>query len=104
MNGVFLACTPAQILALIAENERLVECLKTANSQAEHFERNWYLSSEENENLNVEVGVLRKFLLDASEEIDSWGSYASDYFRGKYDHAGCVAKFRTSAMGKEQKP
>ncbi|KLR57424.1 hypothetical protein, partial [Diaphorobacter sp. J5-51] len=28
------------------ENKRLVECLRKANAQAEHFEREWYLRGD----------------------------------------------------------
>lgn len=53
-----------------------------------------------NAELKAEVEGLRKSLLDAAEEIDAWGSYASDYFQEKHDLAGCVAKFHAAAMGK----
>ena len=53
-----------------------------------------------NAELKAEVEELRKSLLDAAEEIDAWGSYASDYFQEKHDLAGCVAKFHAAAMGK----
>ena len=53
-----------------------------------------------NAELKAEVDGLRKSLLDAAEEIDAWGSYASDYFQEKHDLAGCVAKFHAAAMGK----
>lgn len=53
-----------------------------------------------NAQLKAEVEKLRKSLLDAAEEIDAWGSYASDYFQEKHDLAGCVAKFHAAAMGK----
>ena len=35
--------------ALTAEIRRLTECLKRANSQAEHFERQWYLAADDAE-------------------------------------------------------
>lgn len=53
-----------------------------------------------NAELKAEIEGLRKSLLDAAEEIDAWGSYASDYFQEKHDLAGCVAKFYAAAMGK----
>lgn len=53
-----------------------------------------------NAELKAEVEGLRKFLLDASEEIADWGAYASAYFQEKHDLAGCVAKFHAAAMGK----
>ena len=57
-----------------------------------------------NAELKAEVEELRKSLLDAAEEIDAWGSYASDYFQEKHDLAGCVAKFHAAAMGKGEQP
>lgn len=57
-----------------------------------------------NAGLKAEVEWLRKSLLDAAEEIDAWGSYASDYFQEKHDLAGCVAKFHAAAMGKGEQP
>ncbi|MFK7671792.1 hypothetical protein [Pseudomonas lundensis] len=57
-----------------------------------------------NAELKAEVEGLRKSLLDAAEEIDAWGSYASDYFQEKHDLAGCVAKFHAAAMGKGEQP
>ena len=57
-----------------------------------------------NAELKAEVDGLRKSLLDAAEEIDAWGSYASDYFQEKHDLAGCVAKFHAAAMGKGEQP
>ncbi len=35
------------------ENKRLRECLQKANSQAEHFEREWYLRGDEIERLEA---------------------------------------------------
>jgi len=51
--------------------------------------------------LKAECEGLRKALLEASEEIATWGAYASDYFQEKHDLAGCVAKFHDAAIGRE---
>lgn len=51
--------TPETILVLTAENERLAACLKTANEQAERFERNWYLRGDEIDQLRAEVAGLK---------------------------------------------
>ncbi len=58
----YAACNPdamskvlAHITALGAENERLTECLKKANAQAEHFEREWYLRGDEVERLRKDA-------------------------------------------------
>lgn len=49
----FRYANPATILALLdrleaveTEQNRLTECLKRANEQAEHFEREWYLRGD----------------------------------------------------------
>lgn len=36
-----------RIIELERENKRLTEALKNANTQAEHFEREWYLRGDE---------------------------------------------------------
>lgn len=54
----------------------------------------------ERDQLKAENEALRNLLLEAAEEIDTWGAYASDYFQGKYDLRGCVDKFHAAAMGK----
>ena len=35
-------------------------------------------------------------IAEAADEIESWGSYASDYFQDKHDLAGTVARFRST--------
>ena len=49
-----------KIRALVAEVARLTECLSKANSQAERFERHWYLRGDEIEALTAEVARLRE--------------------------------------------
>ena len=49
-----------QNTALRAEVERLTGCLERANSQAEHFERSWYLRGDELDDARAEVKALRK--------------------------------------------
>ena len=44
--------------ALAAEVKRLTECLKQANSQAEHFERKWYLEVDAAERLRAAASDL----------------------------------------------
>ncbi|MGL4651467.1 MAG: hypothetical protein ACRC1H_18825 [Caldilineaceae bacterium] len=41
---------------------------------------------------------LRAALREAADSIESWGAYASDYFRQKHDLAGDVARAR-AALG-----
>lgn len=47
--------------ALEAENERLRKCLSQANKQAEHFERSWYLVSDQRDML---AAILRQVMPD----------------------------------------
>lgn len=48
-----LAAVEAERDALKAENERLTNCLKKANDQAEDFERRWYLADMELERIKA---------------------------------------------------
>ena len=52
------------------------------------------------ERLTAERDALRKMLLEAADEIESWGSYASDYFQNKHDLRGTVKRVR-DAVRKE---
>ena len=61
-----VAASPDVVLSMIAEIDRL----RTQNQ------------------------ALREALKDATDEIESWGAYASEYFQAKHDLAGNVAKFR----------
>ena len=59
-----------------AEIERLTDCLKGANSQAEEFERKWYLSVQNVEDKVVEIAALRhavESLLPYVENIEDAG-------------------------------
>jgi ribosomal protein S27AE len=44
---------------LAAENKRLRDCLSKANGQTEHFERNWYLVSDERDQLRAELAAMK---------------------------------------------
>ncbi|WP_236166669.1 hypothetical protein [Pseudomonas juntendi] len=57
--------------------------------------------AEAYDQLRAENDGLRKALLEASEEVATWGAYASEYFQEKHDLAGCVAKIHAAAMAKE---
>lgn len=41
-----------------------------------------------------EITRLRNLLNEAADDIQDWGSYASERFQEKHDLAGCVAKYR----------
>lgn len=58
----------AELRRLHAENEALRASLKGANSQAEHFEREWYLRGDENEALLADAKRYR-FANDAEEDF-----------------------------------
>lgn len=46
-----------------------------------------------------EVARLRSALLEAAEDVQDWGAYASDYFQEKWDLDGDVAKYRALGNG-----
>ncbi|WP_404943628.1 hypothetical protein R1Y13_13550 [Pseudomonas sp. NY8938] len=91
-----LACEvdPVTVLTLLAEIERH-EAWRTA-FLAEHDAQ-----MRQRDQLRAENEALRKALLEASEEVATWGAYASEYFQEKHDLAGCVAKLHAAAMAKE---
>ena len=49
------------------------------------------------------IAELEGVLADATQEVEEWGAYASEYFQEKHDLAGTVARFRAalSRQGKE---
>ena len=55
---------------LRAEVERLTGCLARANSQAEHFEREWYLRGDEVERLERIVHYLIRIHVVSDDEYD----------------------------------
>ncbi|BCQ68219.1 hypothetical protein PEQA60_22090 [Pseudomonas sp. Eqa60] len=87
----------AEVLRLKAENERLEGALEFKKIDAKTYR-------EASERFQAENEALRKLLLDASEEIYAWGSYASDYFQEKHDLEGCVEKFHAAALSKGEQP
>ena len=89
---------------LYAASERIyalsahVALLKASLAQAEREAEKPARVAE----LTAEVERLHNLLGDAADEIQNWGSYASEYFQEKHDLAGCVAEFKAAAMaGKE---
>jgi len=61
--------------SLAAERDRLTACLNAANEQAEHFERQWYLMTDERDQLqdklaDAESSMLRRFDPAAAESTD----------------------------------
>ena len=53
-----VACAAQMLEVQVAEIERLRAALKTANSQTEHFEREWYLRGDELERLRTALHAL----------------------------------------------
>ena len=107
LRGVDRSQSAGEIDAERDINEQLTNDLLTVETERDHLKaevaglKTGYEAYEQvNAGLKAEVEGLRKSLLDAAEEIDAWGSYASDYFQEKHDLAGCVAKFHAAAMGK----
>lgn len=78
------AANPAAILELLdrleaaeTEQHRLSECLRLANSNAEYFERQWYLRGDALEAAERDAANLRNAVEDAAEE---WARYVEvDY-------------------------
>ncbi|MGO2705614.1 MAG: ead/Ea22-like family protein [Pseudomonas helleri] len=97
MTSIAYAAHGAFRMETMAERDQLRAEVAGLRTGYEAYER-------VNAELKAEVEELRKSLLDAAEEIDAWGSYASDYFQEKHDLAGCVAKFHAAAMGKGEQP
>lgn len=103
------------ILALLAEIERLTEQRDEARqlrdklgdryddamSEIAGLRTGFDAQNEVIAGLKAENEALRKALLEASEEVATWGEYASEYFQKKHDLAGCVAKIHAAAMAKE---
>ena len=60
---------------LIAEVERLTQCLAKANEQTEHFEREWYLREAEVERLTKRWHRAREIALDFVEVLCEYGCH-----------------------------
>ncbi|MDV5861334.1 hypothetical protein QM298_10485 [Pseudomonas mendocina] len=81
--------------ALRAENGRLRE---------EH-DKTWRHAGVNAENvaaLSSQLEAARVLLLEAAEDIESWGAYASAYFQEKHDLAGCAMKYRIAGTGDQE--
>lgn len=78
--------------ALRAENGRL---------QADRDRANQYANQQalECNKLSTDLEAARGLLLEAAEDIESWGAYASAYFQEKHDLAGCAMKYRIAGAG-----
>lgn len=66
---------PTAVYAMCDEIERLTACLKKANDQAEHFEREWYLRGDEIERLRADAARYKKLVAmeaDLVEPITIW--------------------------------
>ena len=73
-NNYIAACNPANMRELLAdlaakdaEIARLSKCLADANSNAENFERKWYLLGDEVERLRDVLGQTKMVLLSENE-------------------------------------
>ncbi|MFV3090206.1 hypothetical protein ACNJYG_06890 [Pseudomonas sp. GW6] len=54
------------------------------------------------QDLRAELAAARVLLLEAAEDIESWGAYASAYFQEKHDLAGCAMKYRIAGTGDQE--
>ncbi|MQT83964.1 hypothetical protein GHN92_05195 [Pseudomonas sp. FSL R10-2964] len=95
------AANPAVVLGLIAHLDLAVEArdLYMADKKQLAFALND--ARAEAARLKAECKGLRESLTHAADEVESWGSYASDYFQQKHDLAGTVLKVRQAAVSKE---
>ncbi|PTU76869.1 hypothetical protein DBO86_23010 [Pseudomonas indoloxydans] len=81
--------------ALRAENGRL---------QADRDRANQYANQQalECNKLSTDLEAALGLLLEAAEDIESWGAYASAYFQEKHDLAGCAMKYRIAGTGDQE--
>ncbi|MNC21756.1 hypothetical protein D3C75_697400 [compost metagenome] len=84
----------------IARLKAEIDRLRLAEGDAMTYKAGMENVAQQRDQLKAENEALRKALLEASEEIETWGAYASPYFQEKYDLSGCVEKFHAAAMGK----
>lgn len=75
----------AQAREIAATNGHLDIAQATCNMQTERADR-----------AEAENARLREALLDARDMVQSWGAYASDYFKDKWDFAGDIAKLNAA--------
>jgi predicted nucleic acid-binding Zn-ribbon protein len=52
--------------------------------------------------LRAERDALRAALIEATEMVEHWGGYASDYFREKWDLEGDLTKLRAAIAAESQ--
>lgn len=85
--------TPATVIALCDEIERLTACLKKANDQAEHFEREWYLRGDEIERLRADSARYQWLREQNADEPGKLGVF-------RYEQMGtCVSEFEPVWVG-----
>lgn len=88
-----------QLLAAIPEQ-------KSDKDQIEHLEAELAAEQEKVKvleatwigynKLQEQLAAAQATIAEAADEIESWGSYASEYFQKKHDLAGTVARFRSA--------
>ena len=101
-NAEFVAAaSPATVLTLLAEIDGLHDQHGRDSGELRKICNARDSARRERDQLKAENEALRKALLEASEEVATWGAYASEYFQEKHDLAGCVAKLHAAAMAKE---
>lgn len=92
------AASPDVIRALLAERDALQDSRDCWAQQASDRLDDALQFAREGEAL---AETLRAALAEAADDLSDWGGYASGYAKTKYDLAGCVAKYRALARGKE---
>ena len=89
-----VAASPDVVLKLLAEIELLNAHCNQKGLQLVAMDNLTSDLQDERDTLRTRNQALREALKDATDEIESWGAYASEYFQAKHDLAGNVAKFR----------
>ena len=95
------AANPAVVLGLIAHLDLAVEARDLYMTDKKQLAFALNDARAEAARLKAECEGLRESLTHAADEVESWGSYASDYFQQKHDLAGTVLKVRQAAVSKE---
>jgi hypothetical protein len=60
------------------------------------------MTDDEIQTMLAEVERLRAALVEAADDLESWGAYAGEYFREKWDLAGDVARIRLAAVAPKE--
>ena len=101
----YAAATPLYGPELLAYAQRKDAEAREQRERADYNGAEWAKSAEaivvlqkEKAALIAENEGLRKLLAEAAEDVEDWGSYASEYFQNKHDLAGNAKKYRDAVI------